>query len=121
MDHRSRRFGWDAGHAKRIWAWYGDDDGESGPTNVLVDCTTSAQHLPHIKANVINAFKQVCDAGAVAGERLRGVRFDIMDALVHRDSSHRGPDQIVPAAKRVRGTLYMPPPVASNEWLPRTG
>ena len=95
------RFGWESVHAKRVWAWAGDEGDASGPTNVLVDCTTSAQNLPSIKANVINAFRQVCDGGPVAGERLRGVRFDITDAMVHRDSAHRGPSQIVPASCRV--------------------
>lgn len=97
----AKEFGWDATHAKRIWCWAGGDGGSSCPTNVLVDCTTGAQHLPAIRANVVNAFRQVCDAGGVAGERLRGVRFDLTDAMVHRDPAHRGPSQIVPAACRV--------------------
>ena len=98
---RCCRFGWDSTQAKRIWAWGGDEGGAAGPTNVLVDCTTGAQHLPAIKATVVSAFRAVCSSGGVAGERLRGVRFDLTDALVHKDPAHRGPSQISPAASRV--------------------
>lgn len=31
---------------------------------------------------------------------MRGVRFDLMDAFIHRDPMHRGGGQIIPATRR---------------------
>lgn len=97
---RTRRlvsqYHWDAQHAKKVLA-FGPDD--TGP-NVLVDATTGLANLSTIKDSLIAAFQQVTMSGPVAGQRLRGVRIDLVDAVIHGDNVHKRAAQIVPAASR---------------------
>ena len=89
-------FGWDTNSAKRIWATGPD---EKGP-NFLVDSTTSVVNLPAVKSSIMNAFQQLTASGPLTGSKLRGVRFDLMDADIHGDPSHRGPGAIIPSSLR---------------------
>jgi elongation factor 2 len=90
-------FGWNLAEARSIWAF--------GPTdhdpNVLVDCSKGVQYMNESKDSVVTAFRWVGREGVLAEENLRGVRFSIMDALLHADAIHRGAGQIIPTAKRV--------------------
>jgi len=102
---RPIRYGWQLAEAKRVWCWYGtpgDGDG-AGPTNVLVNATTGVRDLDAVRDTIVTAFKGFCDEGGIAGEPVRGVRMDIVDAKVHRTSTHRAPAHVLPAAQRVRG------------------
>ena len=84
--------GWDRDTARRIMAI------ENG--NVLVDSTTGIS-LADIRENVILGFREVCNNGVVAGEPLRGLRFDVFDAKIHSDPVHRRADSIVPMTRKV--------------------
>ena len=103
---RARRLvdvhGWDAPSASkaRLWA-FGPEaaDGAVG-SNVLVDCTHGQQDLGSIRDSIVTAFLRFTRGGALASEPLRGVRFEVHDAVVHGDSAHRGQGQIMPAAGR---------------------
>jgi len=47
------------------------------------------------------AFEWVCCEGALCGEPLQGVRYNVVDAELHSDAIHRGDSQIIPAARHV--------------------
>ncbi|KAF5347867.1 hypothetical protein D9758_013819 [Tetrapyrgos nigripes] len=93
----SEEFGWDIAEARRIWT-FGPD--ATGP-NVLVDVTKGVQYLNEVKDSCVAAFQWVTKEGVCAEEVMRGVRMNILDVTIHRDSAHRGGSQIIPAFRRV--------------------
>eukprot|EP00761_Pharyngomonas_kirbyi_P007492 gb/GECH01007502.1/.p1 GENE.gb/GECH01007502.1/~~gb/GECH01007502.1/.p1 ORF type:complete len:202 (+),score=35.55 gb/GECH01007502.1/:1-606(+) len=66
-------------------------------TNVLVDQTHGLQYIKDIEDSLKEAFTQLTCSGPLSGEPLRGVRFNLVDANIHPDRTHRGPNQIVSA------------------------
>ena len=66
----------------------------------LVDCTVGVQGVDLVRDLLVDAFEHACTAGPLAGQRLRGVRLDLVDALVHPVGSSRRAAQVVPAACR---------------------
>jgi len=85
-------YGWDKSDAAKVWWFEG--------TNCLVDMTRAVPYLPSVRDHLISACQQVCAEGVLCGEPLRGVRFSLMDALLHSDNVHRSSGQIIPAARR---------------------
>jgi len=85
-------FGWDKNSAAKIWFFSG--------TTCLVDTSHSVSYLHEIKDSVRNALDWVVRESVLCGEPLRGVRFNLVDALLHADTVHRGIGQIVPPARR---------------------
>jgi elongation factor 2 len=83
---------WDKSETGRLWWFEG--------TNCLVDMTRAVDYLPAVKDHLIAACQAVCTEGVLCGEPLRGVRFNIVDALLHSDNVHRSSGQVIPAAKR---------------------
>lgn len=98
---RSKRleteFGWDPNAARKVWAF----GPENMAVNALVDMTKGIQYMNEVKENVVSGFKYVANVGVLAEEKLRGVRFNILDAVLHKDNVHRGAGQIIPASRRV--------------------
>jgi len=90
-------FQWDTNDAKKIWGF----GPESKGPNILVDCTKGVQYLHEIKENAVAGFQWVTKQGVLANEEMRGIRFNIMDVLLHADSIHRGGGQIIPTTRRV--------------------
>jgi len=90
-------FGWDVTEARKIWCF---GPNTNGP-NVVVDCTKGVQYLNEIKDSVIAAFQWVTKEGVLTQENMRGIRFNIMDVVLHTDAIHRGGGQIIPTARRV--------------------
>jgi len=70
-------------------------------TNILVDQTHGLQYLNEIKDSLSAAFEDVVGSSVLCGEPLRGVRFNLMDAVLHPDTIHRGPGQLIPTTRRV--------------------
>uniref|UniRef100_A0A0G4HD83 Elongation factor 2 n=1 Tax=Chromera velia CCMP2878 TaxID=1169474 RepID=A0A0G4HD83_9ALVE len=90
--------GWEGGSqgpARRVLCWGPD---ESGP-NCLVDATVGI-NIQAIRDHLVGAFQSVTARGPLAREKLRGVRFRLVDAVIHSDSAHTGPAQVVPAMER---------------------
>lgn len=100
MKERTRRlvdhYGWDAGEARRIWSFGPEGRGPS----FLVDCTKGQQNLNDIKDTVVAGFQWAMQEGCLCEESVRGVRIDILDAMVHSDPACRRGGQIIPAARR---------------------
>jgi elongation factor 2 len=57
--------------------------------------------LSEIKDSVVSGFAWASGAGPILDEKLRGIRFNIMDVTLHADSIHRGAGQILPTMRRV--------------------
>src|SRR5256885_119537 len=56
--------------------------------------------MNEIRDSGIAAFQWVAREGLLAEEGLRGVKFSIVDALLHSDRVHRGGGQMIPACRR---------------------
>lgn len=91
------KFGWDVSEARKIWC-FGPEN--KGP-NVLVDCTKAVQYLNEIKDSVLAGFQWVTKEGVMTNENMRGIRFNLMDVVLHADAVHRGGGQLIPTARRV--------------------
>jgi elongation factor 2 len=89
-------YGWDSDLVKKIWA---RGPGPNG-TCFLVDLTKGVDYIMDIKDHIIQAFNEVVVSGVLAGEKMRGIVFNLHDFVIHTDSSHRGGRQFTPAAKR---------------------
>ncbi|KAI6153791.1 P-loop containing nucleoside triphosphate hydrolase protein [Pisolithus tinctorius] len=90
-------YGWDVTDARKIWC-FGPET--TGP-NLLVDVTKGVQYLNEIKDSCVAAFQWATKEGVCAEERMRGVRFNILDVTLHADAIHRGGGQIIPTCRRV--------------------
>jgi len=88
----TKEYGWEKNDASKIW-WMDD-------CCCLVDMTHGLPYLASIKDHVISAVKSATAEGVLGGEPMRGVRFNILDAVLHSDSVHRSSAQIIPTAKR---------------------
>ncbi|KAJ7633312.1 P-loop containing nucleoside triphosphate hydrolase protein [Mycena polygramma] len=89
-------YGWDVTDARKIWA-FGPDP--TGP-NLLVDATKGVQYLLEARDSCVNGFQWAAREGVCAEEPMRGVRFNIMDVVLHADSIHRGGSQVIPTMRR---------------------
>ena len=89
-------FGWDASDTQQIWSFGPDNQG----SNILVDVTEGVQYLNEIRDNINSTFQWVTKEGVLAGENLRSVRMNLVDAVMHSDAIHRGAGQIMPTARR---------------------
>lgn len=93
----AEKYNWDVTEARKIWAF---GPNTNGP-NVLVDCTKGVQYLNEIKDSAIAALQWVTKEGVLTQENMRGIRFNLMDVVLHADAIHRGGGQIIPTARRV--------------------
>ena len=82
--------------ARKIWS-FGPD--ANGP-NLLIDKTKAIQYLNEIKDSCSSGFQWATKEGALCGEMMRGISFNILDVTLHADSIHRGGGQIIPTARR---------------------
>ncbi|TFK56763.1 eukaryotic translation elongation factor 2 [Heliocybe sulcata] len=90
-------FGWDVTDARKIWC-FGPET--TGP-NLLVDVTKGVQYLNEIKDSCVAGFQWATKEGVCAEENMRGIRFNVMDVVLHTDAIHRGGGQIIPTTRRV--------------------
>mmetsp|Transcript_868 Transcript_868/g.3188 ORF Transcript_868/g.3188 Transcript_868/m.3188 type:complete len:835 (-) Transcript_868:194-2698(-) len=90
--------GWDRRDAKSVCCF-----GPAGgiQTNVLVDQAKGVAYWNEIKDMVATGFQWATGEGALCGEPLRGVKFNLTDGRVHADAIHRSAAQIVGPARRL--------------------
>jgi len=84
-------FGWDKNSVAKIWFFSG--------STCLVDASHGVAYLHEIKDSIRSALDWVVHESVLCGEPLRGVRFNLMDAMLHADTIHRGPGQIIPPTR----------------------
>src|SRR5512136_101532 len=68
-------------------------------TNVLIDSTKGIQYLNETMELIKEAFIEVMNRGPLAAEKGMGLKIQLVDAKLHEDSVHRGPAQVIPAAR----------------------
>ncbi|KAH9259793.1 hypothetical protein BASA81_002215 [Batrachochytrium salamandrivorans] len=90
-------FGWDAGEARKIWAFGPDGHGP----NMVSDATKGVAYLNEIKDAVNSGFQWAVKEGPLTEEQVRGVSLRLLDVTLHADAIHRGAGQIMPTARRV--------------------
>lgn len=93
----ANEFNWDPTDTKKIWTFGPEGDEE---TNVVVDTAKGVQYLNEIRENVVAGFQGATYQGVLCEEPVRGVRFNVVDVMLHADSIHRGGGQIIPTARR---------------------
>merc|ERR1711979_67384 len=93
----AKKYGYDKDEAMKIWTF---GPSQRGP-NLLFDVAKDVQYLNDIKDSVVASFQKVTYAGPLCGERMRGVRFNILNAKLSADSIYRGTGQMFPTALKV--------------------
>ncbi len=97
--------GWPTDHARNIWSM-------EEHRNMLIDLTKGVQYLREVRDMIIAGFRWACGNGPLCEEPIRGLKIKVMDATLHEDPVHRGPAQIMPAARRgILGSFLSSKPV----------
>ena len=68
-------------------------------TNVLIDMTKGIQYLHETMELVKDSFEEAMNQGPLANEKCMAMKVMLVDAKLHEDSIHRGPAQVIPAAR----------------------
>ncbi len=68
-------------------------------TNMLIDATKGIQYLHETMELIKEAYIEAMGRGPLANEKCMGVKVLLVDAKLHEDSVHRGPAQVIPAAR----------------------
>ncbi len=68
-------------------------------TNVLLDTTKGIQYLHETMELVKDAFVEAMNKAPLANEKCMGMKVMLVDAKLHEDTIHRGPAQVIPAAR----------------------
>src|SRR2546422_4021766 len=72
-------------------------------TNMLIDATKGIQYLHETMELIKEAYIEAMNRGPLAAEKAMGLKVRLVDAKLHEDSVHRGPAQVIPAA---RSSIY---------------
>src|SRR2546426_194421 len=72
-------------------------------TNMLIDGTKGIQYLHETMELIKEAYMEAMGKGPLAAEKAMGLKVRLVDAKLHEDSVHRGPAQVIPAA---RSSIY---------------
>jgi elongation factor 2 len=67
--------------------------------NLISDTTKGIQHLFETRDLIKEAFDEVMKSGPTVAEPCQGILVKLMDAKLHEDAIHRGPAQVIPAAR----------------------
>jgi elongation factor 2 len=93
---------------RKIWALAP----EVTPENIMVDGTKGISIIGEIKEHVNTGFRVAVSEGPLIGEAMRGVRFELKDAVLHADAIHRGINQLLQPVTRIcKGLLLSGDPV----------
>jgi len=95
-NYMAEKYDWDKNDATKIVSFGPDSQGP----NTVCDTTSAVQYLRETFPHVIAAFNWASKEGALAGEVMRGCRFDIQDVTLHADAIHRGAGQITGTMRR---------------------
>jgi len=67
--------------------------------NVFCDVTKGIQYLNETMELILEGFREAVRAGPLAREPVSGVKVKLVDCKLHEDAIHRGPAQVIPAAR----------------------
>ena len=68
-------------------------------TNMLLDMTKGIQYMHETMDLIQEAFDEAMNRGPLANEKCMAMKVKVVDAKLHEDSVHRGPAQVIPAAR----------------------
>src|SRR5207244_4374337 len=81
----------------------GKDVGGIQDTNMSADATKGIQYLHETMELIKEAYIEAMSRGPLAAEKGMALKVSLVDAKLHEDSVHRGPAQVIPAA---RSSIY---------------
>jgi elongation factor 2 len=93
----NEKFDFDKAEITKIWSFGPEGEG----ANIIVDATSGCQFMNEIKEHMVSGFEIVTKSGVLAEEPMRGIRFNVVDTVLHNDSIHRGGGQLTPTTRRV--------------------
>jgi len=106
-DFFQQHYEWDLLAARSIWAFGPETNGP----NVLVDDSLPGEVdkklLGSAKESLIQGFQWAAKEGPLADERIRSVKFKILNAQLAADPVMRGGGQIIPTARRVAYSAFL--------------
>jgi elongation factor 2 len=80
--------------------------------NIFADVTKGIQYLTETRPLLEEAFIEVMKSGPTASEPCQGIFVRLVDAKLHEDAIHRGPAQVIPAARNaIYGAMTTSNPV----------
>lgn len=94
------KLGLDKEEARRVVDIYGP--------NILLNMTRGIVQLNEVIDYIVTSFREVCNNGPLAGEKIVGLKVKLMDCNLHEDTIHRGPAQVIPAIRMsVKNAMLM--------------
>ncbi len=79
--------------------------------NMFADMTKGIQYLFETRELLKEAFVEVMKSGPTANEPCQGIFVKLVDAKLHEDAIHRGPAQVIPAARNaIYGSMTISEP-----------
>ena len=94
------KYNWDAEEVKNIWGLGPEGCGSNMLCNEIEEFKVRGGFL-EVKNLIICGFQWVVKEGVLMEERLRGVKYNLVDMIRHSDSIHGGPSQFVPVSRKV--------------------
>ncbi len=80
--------------------------------NLITDVTKGIQYLFETRELIKEAFDEVMRSGPTASEPCQGLLVKLVDAKLHEDAIHRGPAQVIPAARNaIYGAITIAGPI----------
>ena len=80
--------------------------------NLIADVTKGIQYLFETRELIKDAFDEVMRSGPTANEPCQGLLVKLVDAKLHEDAIHRGPAQVIPAARNaIYGAITISDPI----------
>jgi len=80
--------------------------------NLITDVTKGIQYLFETRELIKEAFDEVMKSGPTASEPCQGLLVKLVDAKLHEDAIHRGPAQVIPAARNaIYGAITIAGPI----------
>jgi len=99
-----QELGFSKEQAKGVFAIHG--------MNVFADMTKGIQYLFETRELLKEAFEEVMKSGPTADEPCQGLFVKLVDAKLHEDAIHRGPAQVIPAARNaIYGSMTISGPI----------
>lgn len=106
-DFFTKNYDWDLLAARSIWAFGPETNGP----NVLVDDTLPSEvdktMLGQAKESLVQGFQWACKEGPLCDERIRSVKFKVLNAQLAADAAMRGGGQIIPTSRRVAYSAFL--------------
>ena len=99
-----QELGFSKEEAKGVFAVHGQ--------NMIADVTKGIQYLHETRELIKEAFDEVMKSGPIADEPCQGIFVKLVDAKLHEDAIHRGPAQVIPAARNaLYGSIMISEPI----------